>query len=98
MAKISIAGLNKADVLAALYNNSKVQGMGFLQAKPGQMGRAEAQQLLDQTDYFDYLHGKVMKVRIAGDELDTWGYDRDNGEGAAARAIAPLRMEAAAFA
>lgn len=29
--------------------------------------------------YFDYLHGRPLKVDIAGDEVDAWGYDRDNG-------------------
>lgn len=29
--------------------------------------------------YFDYLHGRPLKVDIAGDEIDAWGYDRDNG-------------------
>lgn len=37
--------------------------------------------------YFDYLQGRVMKVDLAGDELDPRLYDRDNGEGAARRAI-----------
>ena len=41
--------------------------------------------------YFDYVKGRVMKVDITGDELNPWGFDRDNGEGAAERAIAPLR-------
>jgi hypothetical protein len=29
--------------------------------------------------YFDYLHGRPLKVDIGGDEVDAWGYDRDNG-------------------
>jgi hypothetical protein len=31
---IDISKLDKAAVLAALYNNSKPQGLGFLQATP----------------------------------------------------------------
>lgn len=31
-----------------------------------------------------------MKLDFSGDVLDTWGYDRDNGAGAAERAIAEL--------
>ncbi|MEK7566773.1 MAG: hypothetical protein AAB527_01405 [Patescibacteria group bacterium] len=91
MSKIALAGLNKADVLAALYNASKPQGMGFVHYEPKPMSREEAEGLLKQTTYFDYLKGRVMKVNLAGDELDTWGYDRDNGQGAAERAIAELR-------
>lgn len=34
---LNIKGLDKAEVLKALYNNSRVQGMGFLQAMAGEM-------------------------------------------------------------
>lgn len=46
---VNIEGLNKADVLAALYNASQPMGMGFLQAGNGpfDMDRSYAQQLLD---------------------------------------------------
>ena len=91
MSKIALAGLNKADVLAALYNASKPQGMGFMHYDPKPMTQEEAEGLLKQTTYFDYLNGRVMKVNLTGDEFDTWGYDRDNGQGAAERAIAELR-------
>jgi hypothetical protein len=91
MSKITLAGLNKADVLAALYNASKPQGMGFIHYDPKPMTREEAEGLLEQTTYFDYLKGRVMKVDLADNELDTWGYDRDNGQGAAERAITELR-------
>lgn len=43
--------------------------------------------------YFDYLYGRVMKVNITHDEFDPWLYDRDNGNGAAQRAIDNLRNE-----
>jgi hypothetical protein len=88
---ISLVGLNKADVLAALYNASKPQGMGFMHYDPKPMTRQEAEALLEQGNYFDYLKGRVMKVRLSGDELDEWGFDRDNGQGTAERAIAQLR-------
>ncbi|MDP3900712.1 MAG: hypothetical protein Q8Q23_06595 [bacterium] len=91
MSKIALAGLNKADVLAALYNASKPQGMGFMHYDPKTMTREEAESLLKQITYFDYLKGRVMKVNLEGDELDTCGYDRDNGQGAAEQAIAELR-------
>lgn len=90
--KINLKGLNKADVLAALYNASKPQGMGFMQYDPRPMTREQAQILLDegQTD-FDYLIGRVMKIKLSGNELDPQGYDRDNGRGTAERAISSLR-------
>ena len=87
---IDISKLDKAAVLAALYNNSKQQGMGFLQAR-GRTGMTidEAKELLtgDDDHYFDYLHGRVMKVDLSGDQLNEYLYDRDNGAGAAQQAI-----------
>lgn len=42
--------------------------------------------------YFDYLFGRVMKVEIPeSGEMETWLYDRDNGDGAAEDVIASLR-------
>ena len=90
MAQIDLKGLNKAVVLAALYNASKPQGMGFMHYDPTPMTVEQAEELLNQGTYFDYLMGRVMKIDLGSDTLDTWGYDRDNGEGAAQRAIASL--------
>lgn len=85
---IDISAMNKAEVLAKLYNSSRAQGISFLQAREGVMSIEEAQKLLDSGEtYFDYLHGKVMKVDLSGDQIDPWLYDRDNGKGAAARAL-----------
>lgn len=43
---INIADLDKAEVLAALYNASKPQGMGFMHYDPAPMGVEEARQHL----------------------------------------------------
>ena len=80
----------KPAVLAVLYNNSKPQGFGFLHFDPKPMTVELAQELLDHQTYFDYLKGRVMKVDLSGDELDPFLYDRDNGQGAAERAIATI--------
>jgi hypothetical protein len=88
MATIDLSTLDKGEVLAALYNASQPLGMGKLQFDPKPMTKDEAQQLLDAGNtYFDYLKGRVMKIDLSGPTLDTWGYDRDNGNGAAQRAI-----------
>ncbi len=87
--EISIKGLNKAEVLMALYNNSKPQGMGYLHASDGDMDVKEAEGIIAKTPnlYFDYLKGRVLKVDLKGDVLRTRLYDRDLGYGAAERAI-----------
>lgn len=90
---VDISGLDKAEVLAALFNASKQQGMGF--ADPtgaSKMSIEDAKKYVDNGElYFDYLRGRVMKVDISGNELRTGLYDRDNGEGSAERALLPLR-------
>jgi hypothetical protein len=94
---IDISKMDKAEVLAALYNASKQQGRGFFHAwgqKP--LRREEAEELLTEDTYFDYLHGRVMKVELKGDSFDPRLYDRDNGSGAAARALAGLSQATAA--
>lgn len=88
--EINIKGINKAEVLAALYNASKIQGMGFLQAKSGQMTTLEAEEILKTRSYFDYLYGKVMKIDLSGDSFNPWLYDRDNGKDAAKYALKDL--------
>ncbi len=78
---VSIQGLDKAAVLAALYNASHPAGMGFLQAKYTPMTVEEAQQHLGVGDdhnrmfgdrmnrgcyYFDYLNGSGPEGQSLG--------------------------------
>lgn len=89
---IDLKGLDKAAVLAALYNAAKPQGMGFLHYDPKPMDVEEAKEILSRGCFdFDYLKGRVMKVDLSGETLDPRLYDRDNGEGAAQQAIDSLR-------
>lgn len=85
---MDIAGHNKAIILAALYNNARPQGKGVLHYDPKPMTIKEAQTILDKgVRYFDYLKGRVMKVDLSSDYLDTRLYDRDNGQGSAEHAV-----------
>lgn len=85
--KINISKMSKAIVLMALYNASKMQGNSFLGGDGSTMTEQEATERLKSQTSFDYLNGKVMKIDLSGDLLETWLYDRDNGDGAALRAI-----------
>lgn len=92
---IDIKGIDKAELLAALYNNSRPMGMGFLQAREGVMTVEQARAEIESGDdssrmfgknsagnrelYFDYLRGRPLKSNLGGDTFDPWGYDRDNG-------------------
>lgn len=91
---ISIKGMDKARVLLALYNGSEVRGMGALSAHKGPLTLEECQGIVAECAtngntemHFDYVYGRVLKVRIGGEELDPRLYDRDLGQGAAEAAI-----------
>jgi hypothetical protein len=84
---IDITGLDKAAVLAALYNRAKPLGMGILHYDPTPMTVEEARNLNPETKYFDYVKGRVMKVSLKKNEFDPYLYDRDNGDGAAMSAL-----------
>ena len=98
---VSIEGLDKAELLAALYNAAVPRGMGMLQYDPTPMTKETAQAIIDQAAakdflgrpsiYFDYLRGRPLKIDIGGDEADTWGYDRDQGLGKALVVVVALR-------
>lgn len=88
---LDLTGLDKAAVLAALYNASQPQGLGLLHYDSTTMTPEEAAPYLARSPYVDYLKGRVIKVDLGGDTLDERLYDRDNGTGAAARALASLR-------
>jgi hypothetical protein len=105
--KIDISKLDKAEVLAALYNNSRQLGMGFMHSRGREPMTAEQarEEIAGNTHerydgrrsiYFDYLHGRVMKVELGSDSFDPWLYDRDNGRGSALAALAPLIAKVAA--
>jgi hypothetical protein len=85
---VDISGLDKAEVLAALYNHANPQGRGLLKFDSNSMTVEEARQILASGQIcFDYLRGRVMKIDLSKKFLDTRLYDRDNGPFAAENAI-----------
>ena len=90
---ISIKGLDKAKVLHALWHASHAQGLSFLGLPQGDftLGMAETEVKNNPHLYFDYVSGHIIKCDLSGDEFDDRLFDRDCGEGAAARAIQALR-------
>ena len=87
---INIAQADKAAVLAALYNASRPLELGILHFDPTPMTTEQAREILAEYTRFDYLQGRVMKVDLSGTKLDPRLYDRDNGLGAAAAALASV--------
>jgi hypothetical protein len=88
---ISIADLDPADVLLALYNAARPRGMGFLVYDPEPLSREEANKLLQEKQYFDYVKGRVMKVRFGNGAVEAKWYDHANGPGTAQQVIRELR-------
>ena len=89
---MDISKLNKAEVLASLYNRASCQGMGILQYKDGDMTIEKAQEMLDAGEtYFDYVQGRVMKIDLSEDEMRTDLYNRDNGPDAAENILKGLK-------
>lgn len=92
---INTYGIDRAQLLAGLFNAALPgQNMARLayDRQPESMTFTEAQALLDEgRDYFDYHRGRVLKCDVTLEHLKPHLYDRDNGEGAAARVVAELR-------
>lgn len=92
---VDIKGLDKAEVLVALWNNSCEVGLSFNPSgKP--LTVKKARKIIKGQYYrFDYCEGRLIKCDLSGDKFDPWLYDRENGPGAAQRAIDALREELA---
>jgi transglutaminase-like putative cysteine protease len=104
--EIDISGLDKIEVLLALYHAAEKMGLGFLQAD---LSDDEVRDFIAQEQsshfpqgsrqaskfpYVDYLGGKPLKVDLSSDVLDGRLYDRDQGHGAARRVVETLRTPA----
>lgn len=90
---VDTKALNKAEVLAVLFNTASKIGHGQKDPGPNMISIEEAQDLLDATrriKHFDYLHGKRMKINLDDLDhgvLDAIQYDLYYGVGTAAMAI-----------
>lgn len=97
MGMVDIKGLDKAEVLHALWRHSHVQGLSFMGLSPEGFTLQKAQELIKERQeknarlYFDYVEGHVIKCDLSGDSFDEFLYDRDCGSGAAENAINELR-------
>ena len=89
---INVSGIDKAELLAELINNSKPIGSGFLQFDNKIITRNYAVKRLEKFNYFDYEKGCPIKTNFENwPIISTIGYDRDNGEGAFKRCVDNLK-------
>lgn len=92
---MNIKGLNKAEVLLALWKGSKEQGISFLGREDVTLEDCglEIESCVKFNARVDYFGGRVIKVNFNKDVLDLWLYNRDNGEGAGERIIEQLKKK-----
>jgi hypothetical protein len=84
---VSISGLDKLDVLIALYNNHPMSL--FTGHK---LSREEASHIAQEQEWnFDYVNDIALKTNIAGDTFHSGCYDRDTTEGFAAQIVSKLK-------
>ena len=88
---MNISGLDKAEVLVALWNASHQQGRGFLHDDSMGLLLDEARELLVAPGRVDHVKGRVMKIDLHPNEVWTDLYNRDNYEGAAEDVVLKLR-------
>jgi hypothetical protein len=89
--KVDISDIDKKVLLQALYTNAKPLGMGILSYIPNHVLPDQEMESILAKGHIDYLHGRLMKINISKDSVDTSLYNEDNGKYAAERVIANLR-------
>ncbi len=90
---VDISGIDKKALLRGLYSMARTpQGSRVFQyVQNDPLSDSAAEEILEMGD-IEYLRGRVMKIDISGDSVDTFLYDRDNGAGAAEEVINGLRQ------
>lgn len=98
---IDITGIDRVELIIALWANTHALGMGRLHDRPtldpesvrSYIAKCEQLPLHDGRIKLDYVQGRPLKVTIKGNELHHWRlYDRDAGEGVAHRVVECLRQ------
>ena len=89
--KIDISPFRKEDVLIALYNSADQVGLGKLQENV-ELTRDEAAKTLENQQYIDYLHGRLLKIKFDSDLLDPVNYDSQYGDGHAYCALRNMEI------
>ena len=85
--KIDIKGLDKVQLLMALWKNTQPEYKGWGVQSFDYNGAKEA-----VLNYIDYYCGKPIKLDLSKDYIDnTFGYDRDAGDGKCQQIIQELK-------
>jgi len=86
-----ISDIDKYELVRALFEDARPQGMGYLQQSNDRLSDFDILQIEAKGWYVDYVHGRSMKIDISGPTFDTWLYNRDNGSNRAEEIVKKLR-------
>jgi hypothetical protein len=90
---IDITGIDKVELLTALWLNSKPAAFytfNYQVDVPG-FSKQEAKEAVKK--YIDYFCGRCIKMDLSGDTTDVYSYERDFGKGSVAGIVAELRSQ-----
>lgn len=79
---VDCTGIMKEKLFVLLFNKAKSPfgSMTYIMSSDKTMEIIEAQEILKDNNYVDYVHGKPMKINFGTWPLiESWGYDRDQG-------------------
>ncbi len=91
MAKVSFENLEKAMVLAALYNGAKPSSTDIASYDPEPMTVAEGKELTFKRNHFDYIKGRILLIIFTENTFNSKLYNKHNGENAAESIIESLK-------
>ena len=92
MIEVDISGLDKVELLKALWRRQKIMGWCASHGLPS----FDVDRVTEKLEtYIDYWNGKCIKMNLSGDKVDAWCYDRDAGEGATQEVVDTLRRATA---
>lgn len=91
MAKVSFENLEKAKVLAALYNGAKPSSTDIASYDPNPMSVSEAKQLTFNRNNFDYIKGRILLIIFVGNTFNSKLYNKHNGVDSAEKIIESLK-------
>lgn len=90
MAEIDISGVDKVELLKAMWTAQKPAAFFSLYRVKAPGFDDEAAE--DATKkYIDYFSGRAIKSDLSGDTVNPFGYDRDAGQGTLAKIISSLK-------
>lgn len=88
---VNISGIDKGFLLFKAWKAASWNGFAPLDMERDEFVRRWRR----EDDDYDYVCGRPLKVNIAGDTVDPWLFDRENGDGSFLRVVEGIRKDEA---